>query len=58
MILEEVDGEFKKMSNILNDGNNPLKKVQVITNHPNARQYFIDLMKKYGIPGEVIVLNK
>ena len=50
----QVDNEFYRMSQIIQDPSNPLSNVEVITNDPNANPYFINLMKKYNLDGSII----
>jgi hypothetical protein len=54
-IVGEVEGEFARMAKILNDSTNPLKSVEVIVSDQRAVPFFEALLKKYGVPGRVIV---
>lgn len=51
----KIEDEFRRMGIILRDEDNPLTSVRVITNNERAVPYFEKLMRKYGVPGEIIV---
>nr|WP_235497981.1 RHS repeat-associated core domain-containing protein [Frankia sp. R43] len=54
-IATKTDDEFRRYSAVINDSSNPLTGLRVITNAPGAVPYFQGLMRKYNIPGSVVV---
>src|SRR5262249_10229487 len=54
-ILAEVENEFRRMAEIIKDGSNPLRRVEVITNDAGAAAYFEGLLAKFKILGRVDV---
>jgi hypothetical protein len=54
-IVGEVEGEFARMAKIIGDPANPLTSVQVIVSDQKAVPFFEALLKKYNVPGKVIV---
>ncbi len=55
IIVGKTDKEFLRISKIISDPSNPLTSLEVITNNAKAKPLFESLMKKYNIPGEVVV---
>jgi RHS repeat-associated protein len=53
-IVSQVNDEFARMAKIIGDPSNPIKNVEVIVSDPAANQFFVDLLKKYGLNGRVI----
>lgn len=53
-ILDQVEDEFSRMSQVIADPSNPLSSVRVITNDPAANAYFQSLLDKYELKGEVV----
>ncbi|WP_158973169.1 ricin-type beta-trefoil lectin domain protein [Streptomyces griseus] len=54
-IDKKLNDEFSRYAAVINDPDNPLTGLRVITNDPGAVPYFTDLMRQHGIPGIVVV---
>lgn len=54
-IIDKVDDEFSRMSKIIADPSNPLTDVEVIINHADAKPFFIEMLKKHGLNGRIVV---
>ncbi len=54
-IVGEVEDEFRRYAAVLHDSNTPAKGLEVIINDPRAVPFFERLLKKYNIPGSVVV---
>ena len=54
-VLDDLNGEFTRYAGVINDPNNPVKELELITNNTNAASYFQGLMQQHNIPGRVIV---
>lgn len=54
-INADIEDEFYRYSQVIKDKNTPVKGLEVITNERRAVPYFEELMKKYNIPGKVII---
>jgi hypothetical protein len=47
--------EFRRYAGVFRSGRTPLRELEVITNHPVAVPYLEGLMRRFGIPGRVVV---
>lgn len=54
-ITTKTADEFMRYAAVINDPKTPVDKLQVITNNQAAAPYFNCLMRKYNIPGSVVV---
>ncbi len=54
-ILDNLDDEFYRYSQVINDPSNPIEGLEVITNNENAVTVFEDLMNTHNIPGNVTI---
>lgn len=54
-LLNEVDDEFRRYGQVLNDPNVPLKELTVKVSDEGAVPFFDRLMTKYGIHGRIVV---
>ena len=55
-IMVNLNDEFSRYSQVINDPSNSLQGLEVITNNPNAVSTFEDLMNTHNIPGAVTVI--
>jgi hypothetical protein len=51
--LGNIDTEFEKYAAIIQDRNNPIQGLQIITNNSAAGAMFAEKMAEHGIPGRV-----
>ncbi|HEY6970755.1 MAG TPA: restriction endonuclease fold toxin-2 domain-containing protein [Candidatus Angelobacter sp.] len=58
MILDRLENEFRRYGAVINDPKSPIRALEVITNNPRAVPYFRGLMRRYNIPGRVVVVKK
>ncbi len=54
-IMADLNDEFSRYSQVINDPSNPIEGLEIITNNPNAVSTFEDLMNTHNIPGTVTV---
>jgi len=54
-MMANLNDEFIRYSQVINDPSNEIKGLEIITNNPNAVSTFEDLMNTHHIPGTVIV---
>jgi hypothetical protein len=47
--------EFRRYAGVFRSGQTPLRELEVITNHSVAVPYLEGLMRRFGIPGRVVV---
>ena len=52
---EKIEPGFARLAAVIKDPTNPLTKVEIVVNHPAAVPYFVDLIKKFGLNGRVVV---
>ncbi|NER93992.1 MAG: hypothetical protein F6J86_09150 [Symploca sp. SIO1B1] len=45
-IRSRLENEFERYGAVINDANNPMKNLEVITNNPRSKPYFEELLKK------------
>lgn len=55
MEAKGIRSEFERLNKILHDDNNPLTSVRIIANDQRAMPYLEELMREYGVPGEVVI---
>ena len=55
MIEEDVAGEFSRYAAVINDPRTPAVALDVIVNESRAVTFFEALLKRFNIPGEVLV---
>ena len=51
----KIERAFRRIASIIRDDSNPLAKIEVVINDSSAEPYFIDLLKRIGLNGRVIV---
>jgi hypothetical protein len=51
----QVDDEFRRYAAVIKDNGNPVKGLEVILNDPAGKPFFESILKKYGIPGRVVI---
>jgi hypothetical protein len=51
--IDEVRDELRRLKAILDSGDTPFDSVEVITNSPEAKRLFEDLLKEASLPGSV-----
>jgi hypothetical protein len=54
-INTQTDDEFRRYASVINDLKTPVDKLEVITNEQASVSYFNCLLKKYNLPGNVVV---
>ena len=54
-IEKDVAGEFRRYAAVINDPSTPATFLEVIVNDARAVPYFEGLLRRFGIPGEVVV---
>jgi hypothetical protein len=55
MIQEEVAEEFSRYAAVINDPQSPAVALEVVINESRAAPFFESLLRRYEIPGEVLV---
>ena len=53
--VNDVENEFRRYAAVINDPNTPVVELLVIVNIEEAVPFFENLLKKYNIPGHVVV---
>lgn len=54
-VISDVESEFRRYAAVINDPATPITNLEVITNEPAAVPFFEGLLRKFNIPGEVVV---
>jgi hypothetical protein len=54
-IVAKLEDEFRRYAKVVNDAASPYRRLEVITNNERAVPFFEDLMRRYQIPGRVVV---
>jgi Pre-toxin TG/Restriction endonuclease fold toxin 2 len=54
-IVAKLEDEFRRYARVVNDGESPYQRLEVITNNQRAVPFFEDLMRRYDIAGRVVV---
>ena len=54
-VLISLNDELTRYASAINDVNNPVKELEMITNNVDAAAYFRGLMQQHSIPGRVVV---
>lgn len=47
--------EFQRIANVINDPDNPFESLEIITNHPEAKAFFEELLQQLNIPASVVI---
>jgi len=55
-IVNRVADEFFRYAAVINDPNTPINALEVIINESSAAPFFQKLLRRYRIPGRVVVL--
>lgn len=53
--MANLNDEFSRYSQVINDPSNEIKGLEIITNNPKAVSTFKDLMNTHNIPGTVTI---
>lgn len=54
-ILKQMRDEFQRIGNVINDPDNPFNSLEVITNHPEAKVFFEELLQEFNISASVVI---
>ena len=57
-LTSDTVDEFRRYARVIADPNTPVRALEVIVNDPRAVPYFRQLMKRFGIPGRVVVAKE
>ncbi|MFN6464900.1 MAG: DUF4157 domain-containing protein [Nostoc sp. DedVER02] len=53
--VAQVEDEFRRYAAVIADSSTPVKGLEVIVSDKAAQPFFEDLLKKYNIPGRVVI---
>lgn len=53
LILKKVRRDLTKIRTIIKSGASPFKSVEIITNSPEAKKAFENMLKELSVPGTV-----
>jgi hypothetical protein len=51
----DFEGELKRYAKVVQDSDNPMRALEIVTNDPRAVPYFEETLSKYDFPSRVIV---